>query len=415
MMNWSLKVLRTTFIVSVLAIGTSLCAAAESGSRGPVASELNLTPAHLMATTGPLVALQSMFALYESWYAQAEQAAYRKWVAGGRNATDGSSHYGALCSRYQLRLRKGLPAGLMAATHSVYSHGVEMTRSVLRARFESNNCAMAPHEATNLAEIEMLYLLEGDPHALECIKGMARYQGAQYPEDHLDLSGPSSDPRSAAILLQTLSVGARYNHSYIARESWGSTWREAAATMVHRMSRQVQHNGKVVSLAHKNSGQGDEAFFMSAMLAAELLHWHGFVESQPIGFRLAQRILDRLMDEHGKRGTACLPYTSKDARTCASDLAGFHVWPALVLWQETGDAKYRDFALKNMDAAGSAFVGGAKQFNQTYSTGAQSAEALLSGQRWRGRSESMTRRSTSYRACVRRSCGQNRSRCEDHR
>jgi hypothetical protein len=36
-----------------------------------------------------------------------------------------------------------------------------------------------------------------------------------------------------------------------------------------------------------------------------------------------------------------------------------------------------------MDAAGAAFVAGAKQFNQTYSTGAQSAEALLSGLRWR--------------------------------
>ena len=53
------------------------------------------------------------------------------------------------------------------------------------------------------------------------------------------------------------------------------------------------------------------------------------------------------------------------------------------MWQETRDAKYRDFALENLDAAGSALFGGAKQFNQTYSTGAQSAEALLSGHRWR--------------------------------
>ena len=375
--------LRTTLISSVLAIGTSLQAAAESGSKAPVAGDFNLTPAHLMATAGPLVDLQSMFALYELRYAEAERSAHDKWVAGGRRATDGASHYGALRSRYQWSLRNGQPVGRSAPVHSVYSHGVEMTRSVLQGYFTPNNCAIAPHEATNLADLEMLYLLEGDPDALECIKGIGRYLGAQHPEHDLDLSGPNSDPRGSAILLQTLAAGARYNFPYSARESWGSTWREAAATMVHRMSQHVQPNGKVVSLAHKNSGQGDEAFFMSAMLAVELLRWHGFVESQPAWFRLAQRVLDHLIDEHGTRGTRCLPYTSNDGKTCASDLAGFYVWPALVMWQETRDAKYRDFALKNLDAAGSALFGGAKQFNQTYSTGAQSAEALLSGHRWR--------------------------------
>jgi hypothetical protein len=304
-------------------------------------------------------------------------------LAGGRKAADGSSHYGALRSRYQWSLRKGLPVGRSAPVHSIYSHGAEMTRSVLRGYFTPRNCMIAPHDATNLADIEMLYLLEGDADALECIKGIGRYLGAQYPEDDLDLSGPNSDPRSSAILLQTLAAGVRYNLPYSARKSWGSTWQEAAATMVHRMSGQVRESGKVVSLAHKNTGQGDETFFMSAMLAAELLRWHGFVELQPTWFRLAQRVLDHLIAEHRKRGAECLPYTSNDGKSCASDLAGFYVWPALVVWQETGDAKYKDFGLENMDAARSAHVGGSKQFNQTYSTGAQSAEALLSGQRWR--------------------------------
>ena len=113
------------------------------------------------------------------------------------------------------------------------------------------------------------------------------------------------------------------------------------------------------------------------------MRWHGFVETQPNWFRLAQRILDHLVDEHAKRDAACLPYTSSDESTCAADLAGFYVWPALVVWQDSGDARFRDFAIKNIAAAGSAFVGGAKQFNQTYSTGAQNAEALLSGHHWR--------------------------------
>ena len=375
--------LRADLIASAFAIGTCLPAAAESGSKGPVASDVNLAPPALMATAGPLVSLQSMFALYESRYADAEQAAYTKWVAGGRNAADGSSHYGALRSRYQWSLRKGLPVGRSAPMHSVYSHGAEMTRSVLKGYFTPRNCAIAPHEATNLADIEMLYLIEGDPEALECIKGIGRYLGAQYPEDNVDLSGPSSDPRSSAILLQTLSAGARHNLPYSARESWGSTWRQAGVTIVTRISRQIRPSGKVVSLAHRNSGQGDEAFFMNAMLATELLRWHGFVEPQPTWFDLARRIVDHLTEEHAQRGGACLPYTSNDGNACASDLAGFYVWPALVLWQETGDARYRKFALMNLKAAGSAFVSGAKQFNQTYSTGAQSAEALLAGVRWR--------------------------------
>jgi hypothetical protein len=113
------------------------------------------------------------------------------------------------------------------------------------------------------------------------------------------------------------------------------------------------------------------------------LRWHGFVEPQPTWFSLARRIVDHLIEEHAQRGGACLPYTSNDGDACAPELAGFYVWPALVLWQETGDARYRSFAVMNLNAAGSAFVSGAKQLNQTYSTGAQSAEALLSGVSWR--------------------------------
>jgi hypothetical protein len=273
--------------------------------------------------------------------------------------------------------------GSTAPANSVYARGVDMTRSVLQVFSKPNNCMIAPHNATNLADIEMLHLLEGDPSALECLKGMGFYLGAQYLEHELDLSGSNSDPRSSAILLQTLSASARYNLPYNARASWGSTWKQAAATMVRKMSQQIQPDGKIVSWAHKNSGQGDEAFFMNAMLAIELLRWHGFVESQPAWLGLAQRIVDHMIHEHAQRGGACLPYTSTDGNACAWDLAGFYVWPALVLWQETGDVKYKTFALKHMYAAGRAAVSGVKQFNQTYSTGAQSAEALLSGESWR--------------------------------
>lgn len=373
---------RAILVLGFIAGGTPLHATADSGSVGE-ASYVNLTPAHLMPVAGPLVGLQSMFALYDARYAGAEASTYERWLQGGRRARDGSSHYGALRSRYQWSVRRWLPEGPKAPSNSAYSHGVEMTRSVLRDYFAPKGCAIAPHEATNIADIELLYLLEGDLQALECLNKMARYFGAQYPEQNLDLTGPDSDPRASAVLLQVLSVGARYDLGFSARKSWGSTWRQAARTMVETMSRQVRPNGQVVSLAHRNSAQGDEAFFMSAMLAAELLRWHGFVERQPAWLALARRVVDHLIDEHVERGAACLPYTSRDGSPCAADLAGFYVWPALVLWQETGDAKYRKFALENLNAAGGASVNGAKQFNQTYSTGAQSAEALLSGVSWR--------------------------------
>ena len=382
MMDCCRKVLRATVIVFAYTIGAPV-GAGESAFVGLAATGVNLTPARFMATAGPLVGPQSMFALYDARYAKAEKLSYENWVAGGRRANDGSSHYGALRSRYQWSVRRGLPVGPTALTRSIYSHGVEMTRALLRGYFEPNGCAIAPYEATSIADFELLHLLEGDVRALQCLKGMAEYLGAEYPEDDLDLTGPNSDPRACAILLQILSVAVRYNFAYKARQSWGSTWRQAGVTMVRRISREVRPNGQVVSLAHKNSGQGDEAFFMNAMLATELLRWHGFVERQPAWVELAQRIVDHLIDEHAQRGGACLPYTSNDGDACAVDLAAFYVWPALVLWQETGDASYRAFALVNLNAAGNAFVNGAKQFNQTYSTGAQSAEALLSGVNWR--------------------------------
>ncbi|MGH7500681.1 MAG: hypothetical protein ACREL7_02885 [Longimicrobiales bacterium] len=72
-----------------------------------------------------------------------------------------------------------------------------------------------------------------------------------------------------------------------------------------------------------------------------------------------------------------------NGKGCAADLAGYYVWPALVLWQETGDMKYQTFALANIAASKGAFIVQTKAFNQIYSTGAQSAEAILSGVSWR--------------------------------
>jgi hypothetical protein len=152
--------------------------------------------------------------------------------------------------------------------------------------------------------------------------------------------------------------------------------------VVAQIDRRIPASGVVVSMAHKMTGQGDEAYFMSAMLASELLRWHGYVQPRPQFVALAKRIVDHLVAEQDRRAAACLPYLSSDSG-CAADLAGYYVWPALVLWQETGDTRYRTFAMEHMAATSGAFVSSVKQFNQTYSTGAQSVEALLAGVPWR--------------------------------
>ena len=344
-----------------------------------------LTPSKLMAAVGPVVprASNPLSAIsgFDVRYAAAEAATYSTWLAGGQQGADGSSHYGALRSRYHWSLRNGLPVGPGAPASSAYRHGVEMTRAYLNKYAKPASFKAAPHNNTAMADVEILYVLEGDPVALEHLKAIAHYYGALYIEQYFDLTGPNSDPRQSAVLLQAMNVAARMNLPYTGRASWGSSWKQAASYIVGRMATQI-NNGKVVSLAHFNTGQGDQAFFMSAMLATELLQWHGFVEPQPSWLTLARQIVDHLITEQNNRGGACLPYRSSQSG-CATDLAAFYVWPSLVLWQETGNAKYRDFALKNVQAAQGAYLVQTKIFNQAYSTGAQTAEALLAGKSWR--------------------------------
>jgi hypothetical protein len=274
----------------------------------------SLTPGNLVPVVGPLVgrtsAANTTVNSYDGRYANAEQATYDLWVAGGQSGADGSSHYGALRSRYQWSVRNGLPVGPGAPSNSVYKHGVAMTRAMILKYTQPNNFKIAPHNNTAMADVEMLYTLEGDAAALAHLKGIALYYGRDYLEYYFDLTGPGSDPRSSAILLQSLNAAHRFGLPYTGRSSWGSSWRQAGETMVARMAAQIPASGKVTSLAHKNSGQGDEAFFMNAMLATELLRWHGFVSPQPTWVSLAQRIMDHLIDEHDRRGEMCLPYLS---------------------------------------------------------------------------------------------------------
>lgn len=346
------------------------------------------TPSDLVAVVGPLVSRSKSatepLRTFDEHFASQEVARYDAWVATGRNVNEtvgNAMHYGSLRSRYQWSVRNGLPVGPGAPSNSPYARGREMLKRYLVDYSKANGHKTPPHGNTGMADVELLYVLEGDADALAHLKGVAYYYGALYIEDYFDLSGADSDPRSSAVLLQTMSAAHRLGLPYTARGSWGSSWRQAASYIVNRIQANIPSSGKVVSKAHQRTGQGDESYFMNAMLATELLRWHGFIEPQPSWVDLARRIVDHLMAEDARISGACLPYTSNDSG-CATDLAAFYVWPALVLWQETGDVRYRNWAEDNMKAAHGAFVYGTKQFNQTYGTGAQSYEALLSGMSW---------------------------------
>ena len=83
-------------------------------------------------------------------------------VAGGRRATDGASHYGAVSA-----LTSGVCATAAAGRSPAPVHSARLLawcRDELpsfQGYFTPSNCAIAPHEATNLVDLEMLYLLEG--------------------------------------------------------------------------------------------------------------------------------------------------------------------------------------------------------------------------------------------------------------
>ena len=121
---------------------------------------------------------------------------------------------------------------------------------------------------------------------------------------------------------------------------------------------------------------------MNALLAVQLLKWHAFVNPNPHATELARQIMDHLVTElAAKPGWETLGYETR-SREPSPDLAGYYIWPALVLWQETNDQRYVDFATRNLAATNKFYIDGIKQWNQVYSTLGQGTEALLAGVSW---------------------------------
>ena len=138
----------------------------------------------------------------------------------------------------------------------------------------------------------------------------------------------------------------------------------------------VKADGSIPSPAHSYH----EAYLFNAWMATALLKWCATVEWNPQAFALAKRIMDHLVNSLPP-GWETLGYLD-DSTTPAWDLAGFYVWPSLVLWQETGDQRYYDFATTNLYALRKAWLTRMKQWNQAYGPLVQGADALMRGIPW---------------------------------
>lgn len=331
------------------------------------------TPAALFPLLGPLVARGTgnvaEASVLDAIFAAREQQAWADWQQSGDVIR--AHHYDALVSRMQWAIRNGLGTG-----DPIIQRGRDIVLAYLNNYAARNSYNTPVQNSTGLAGEEILYRLEGNTQARDHIHAYAARQTSdQY--NYLSLQNPASGARIPAIALQAISAAHRLGLPYKGSAAHGS-WVNAGRWVVGRVGPAIQSDGTIIS---PSNGAGTETFFMNAMLASELLRWHGYVEPQPQWVALAGRIMDHLIVEHARRGAPCLPYLSS-GNGCSADLAGYFVWPALVLWQETGDAKYRAFALANLAAARGVFAG-VKQFNQVFSTGVQNAEALLSGVRWK--------------------------------
>src|SRR3990167_3723299 len=102
-----------------------------------------------------------------------------------------------------------------------------------------------------------------------------------------------------------------------------------------------------------------------------------------LGLKIQNHIVDEWEKFKNQKGWAILPYESTDTGV-APDLAGYHPYGALIAWQETGDQRFKDFAMAHIKAIPQAYQTGYKQFNQSHNMRVMAAEALLSGIPWRG-------------------------------
>jgi len=393
----------------------------------------SLTPAALVPVLGPIVSrdpanaitgsFDNRFVVFENRVlcnaggcVKAGYPAQLDLVNAG--AANMANHYGALRGRLMWAIRNGEPygPGVTDVTQYTYARGRHIVKEYLKWS-KAHDFWNQAHNNTGLADVEAIHVLEGDPDALTHIHASA--QANTYDAwGYLHMVSTNSDFRQPAVALQAFNAAHRLGIPYsdvrkVSGASGGpsldpgpGSWKAAGERLIAWLldgDPNFKHASKgslptppailpdgampAPAALQKwpvdptNVGRS-EVYFMNAMLATEFLRWSAFVSPHPRAEQTARLIIDHLIDELDRRGVSSLPFVGKNNGS-ADDLAGFFIWPALVLWQETGDQKYRDFAMKNLEATDGAYLWGAKQFNEAFSLGGHGAEALMTGADWR--------------------------------
>ena len=369
----------------------------------------NITPINLLPSLGVLVAdivPGAPYNKYDNVLNTNEKAIFDGYLANETNINKviTMSHYGATRGRLMWAIRKGQVIGTAAADENTnpYARGRRASRRFVSHYVKVNKYNVPLYWLTGMPDLEAIYVLEGDPDILTTyhVQGMnCSYDNNGY----FNGTNNNTSIRGPVIAIQVFSFCHRYGipfkrnpaNTSIGFDSSPGSWLQAGRRQIDWLAVDVKNrpdgsnstwikvDGTIPSFAHNNH----EVYFFNAWLATELLKWWHFVENEAISlaYDTAKLIMDHLVTEWQTRG-GTLPYESIHATGANKDLAAFHVWPALVLWQEEADNTYRDFALAHLGAssnANTAYLD--KQFNQIFSTLAQSAEAIVvSGVNWRG-------------------------------
>jgi hypothetical protein len=400
-----------TGILTGVSVGETSVTARRSGLTAILAAKVvarsgnaSLTPNALKVILGPLVLREavsipadvaSALSNYDRRYMSTEMARFQDFVAS-ESDPNGSwlngNHYGGLRGRLGWAIRNGEPygAGVTDESRYAYARGRRIIKKYLQYS-KSGRYLTQAHHNTGLADVEALYVLEGDTDALTHIHVTAQSVTTD-PYNYLKMQNPNADARAIAIAIQATTTAHRLGIPFarnnanpsVAFDATPGSWKGVARRQIQWLTdyNVVKADGSVPSPVEN----GGEAFLFNAMLAKELLQYAGNVEWDASVVALARRIMDHLIERYttvyAPRGWSTLPYVNNSASS-APDLAAFYIWPSLALWQETGEQKYYDFAVQNVKATNSAYIAAMKQWNQVYSTMAEGAEALFSGQPWR--------------------------------
>jgi hypothetical protein len=354
----------------------------------------SLTPPELKPLLGPVILRGAgpavpAIRVYDDRYRQNEKARFLDFLRvedNPRGAYLDANHYGGLRSRLMWALRNSERWGPGVTDENLYGYarGVRIVRRYLVYAKKSKFNVQVQNN-TGLADIELLYRLEGDSDALTHIHiTAASYSRDQY--NYVKVKNPHSGARIPAVALESFNAAYRLKIPYepnpanmqIGVDPSISSWKEAGERLIRWLDEYevVKPDGSIYTPSNKG-----DTYFMDAMIATQLLRWCGYVEWHPRAFELARLIMDHLITSV-KPGWETLGYLD-NSNGPAPDLAAYYVWPSLVLWQETHDPKYREFAISSIGATRKSYLAGMKQWNQVYSTLGQGAEALLSGTPWR--------------------------------